>query len=105
MRKKIAMRWRRLCLRRGAEITSEGMVFSKKTLKESGWNRKDNGYQIKATYKRNKYSVADDDMLKAYKMLSWCMDVEDEEEVDPEGVHTIGGIWVGETGRVDWIRE
>lgn len=105
MRKKFAMRWRRSCLRRGVEITSEGMVFSKKKLKESGWSRKDNGYQIKATYKRNKYSVADDDMLKAYKLLSWCMDVEDEEEEDPEGVHTIGGIWLGDTGKSEWIRE
>ena len=105
MRKKFAMRWRRSCLRRGVEITSEGMVFSKKELKESGWSRKDNGYQIKATYKRNKYSVADDDMLKAYKLLSWCMDVEDEEEADPDGIHTIGGIWLSDTGKSEWIRE
>ena len=105
MRKKFAMRWRKQVLRRGAEILSEGMVFSKHELRENGYIRKDNGYQVRARYKRNTYSVADDDMLKAYKLLAWCMDVEDEEEADPEGVHTIGGIWVGDTGRADWIRE
>ena len=105
MRRKIAMRWRRQVLRRGAEILSEGMVFSKHELRENGYVRKDNGYQVKARYKRNTYSVADDYILKCYKLLSWCMDVEDEEEADPEGVHTVGGIWVGDTGRADWIRE
>ena len=44
-------------------------------------------------------------MLKAYKLLSWCMDDEDEEEADPDGVHTIGGISDGETGKADWICE
>lgn len=105
MRKKIAMRWRREVLRRGAEIRSEGMVFNKAELREQGFKRRDNGYQIKARYKRNTYSVADDDMLKAYKLLSWCMDVEDEEEKDKEGIHTIGGIWLSDTGRSEWIRE
>lgn len=104
MRKKFAMRWRRSCLRRGVDITSEGMVFSKKILKEFGWGRKDNGYQIRATYKRNKYSVADDDMLKAYKLLSWCMDVEDEEETNEAGSRTIGGLCLTDSGRADWIR-
>lgn len=105
MRKKIAMRWRRQVLRRGAEILSEGMVFSKRELSENGYVRKDNGYQVKVRYKRNTYSVADDDILKCYKMLSWCMDVEDEETADPEGIHTIGGIWIGDTGKAEWIRE
>lgn len=105
MRKKFAMRWRKQVLRRGAEIQSEGLVFSKKQPREEGLTKSDNAYQVKAKYKRNTYSVADDDMLKCYKLLSWCMDVEDEEESDPEGVHTIGGIWVGETGKADWIRE
>lgn len=105
MRKKFAMRWRRQVLRRGAEIQSEGMVFSKVELLENCLTKSDNAYQIKAKYKRSVYSVADDDMLKAYKLLSWCMDVEDEEEADEDGVHTIGGIWVSDTGKADWIRE
>lgn len=105
MRNKIAMRWRREVLRRGAEILSEGMVFSKRELHERGYVRRDNGYRVKVKYKRNIYSVADDDMLKCYKLLSWCMDVEDEEEADEDGIHTIGGIWISKTGRADWIRE
>lgn len=105
MRKKFAMRWRRRALHRGAVILSEGLVFSKHELREENLTKSDNAYEIKARYKRNTYSVADDDMLKAYKLLSWCMDVEDEEEEDPEGVHTIGGIWLSDTGKSEWIRE
>lgn len=105
MRKKFAMRWRRQALRRGAEILSEGLVFSRQELHEEGLTKRDNAYRIKVKYKRNTYDVADDDMLKAYKLLSWCMDVEDEEGADPDGVYTIGGTWLGETGRADWIRE
>ena len=105
MRKKIAMRWRRQVLRRGAVILDEGLVFSKRELFEEGLQKRDNAYKVCAKYKRNTYDVADDDMLKAYKLLSWCMDVEDEEENDPEGVRTIGGIWISETGKADWIRE
>lgn len=105
MRKKIAMRWRRQVLRRGAVILEERPVFTKRELLEEGLQKRDNAYKVRAKYKRNTYDVADDDMLKAYKLLSWCMDVEDEEETDPEGVHTVGGIWVGETGKADWIRE
>lgn len=104
MRKKIAMRWRRQVLRRGAVILEERPVFTKRELFEEGLQKRDNAYKVRAKYKRNTYDVADDDMLKAYKLLSWCMDVEDE-EADPDGVRTIGGIWVGETGKADWIRE
>lgn len=105
MRKKIAMRWRRQVLRRGAVILEERPVFTKRELFEEGLQKRDNAYEVRVKYKRNTYDVADDDMLKAYKLLSWCMDVEDEEDADPDGVHTIGGIWVGETGKADWIRE
>lgn len=104
MRKKIAMRWRRACLRRGAEILEEKLVFSKVELIEEKLKQRDNAYRVKARYKGNTYDVADDDMLKAYKLLSWCMDVEDEEEPDEEGVHTVGGIWYTDTGRADWVR-
>lgn len=105
MRKKFAMRWRRQVLRRGAVILEERPVFTKRELLEEGLQKRDNAYKVRAKYKRNTYDVADDDMLKAYKLLSLCMDVEDEEEADPEGARTIGGIWIGETGKADWIRE
>lgn len=104
MRKKIAMRWRRSCLSRGAEIIEEKPVFSKRELFKEGLEKRDNAYGIRARYKDNIYSVADDDMLKAYKLLSWCMDTADEEDDDPDGVHTIGGIWLSDSGRADWIR-
>ena len=103
MRKKIAMRWRRACLRRGAKILDEKLVFSKVELFEENLKQRDNAYKIKAKYKDNTYNVADDDVLKAYKLLSWCMDVADEEQTDEDCVHTIGGIWCTDTGRADWI--
>lgn len=103
MRKKHAMRWRKFALRRGAEIITEGLVFSKQELRENNLKKKDNAYQVKVRYKHNVYNVADDDMLKTYKLLCWCMDVADEEEED--NVYTIGGIWISETGRADWIKE
>ena len=104
MRKKIAMRWRRECLRRGAEILEEKPVFSKVELFEENLKQRDNAYKVKARYRGNIYDVADDDMLKAYKLLVWCMDIEDEEHADEEGVHTVGGIYCTDTGRVDWVR-
>lgn len=76
MRKKFAMRWRRLALRMGAEILSEKMVFSKQELNSHGFLRKDNGYCIQARYKGHTYCVADDDILSAYKLLCWCMEPE-----------------------------
>lgn len=47
MRKKIAMRWRREALRRGAVITSEKWVFDKKELRERGLQKSDNGYAVR----------------------------------------------------------
>lgn len=103
MRKKFAMRWRRQAIRRGAEIQSEGMVFSKEELRENGLTKSDNAFQIKAKYKRNVYSVADTDMLKAYKLLSWCMDVADEEELYNE--YSLCGVCIAETGKANWRKE
>ena len=74
MRKKIARRWRREALRRGVIITSEKMVFSRKEMREHGYVRRDNSYAIEATFNGLKYSVADDDMLSAYKLLIWCIE-------------------------------
>lgn len=103
MRKKIAMRWRRACLRRGAEILVEKPVFSKVELFEENLKQRDNAYKVEAKYKGRTYDVADDDMLKAYKLLSWCMDVADEKQAEEDGAHTIGGIWCTDTGRADWV--
>lgn len=99
MRKKIAMRWRRQALRRGAVITSEKWVFNKQELKERGLQKNDNGYAVKAKYKGFVYNVADDDMLKAYKLLIWCMDVADE-----DNKNLLGGICRTNTGESSWIR-
>ena len=76
MRKKIAMRWRRRAMCMGATILSEGMVFSKKDLHKEGFERRDNGYRVRAKYKGRTYDVADDDILAAYKLLCWCMEPE-----------------------------
>ena len=103
MRKKIGMRWRRACLRRGGKVEREGPAFTKKELREDGLTR--NAYLIELKYKRNTYRIVDEDMLSAYKLAYWCMDIEDEEEADPDGIHTIGGIWLSDTGKADWIRE
>lgn len=103
MRKKYAMRLRRDTLRRGAEILSEGMVFSKRELHDQNLKRKDNGYCVKVRYKGSTYNVADDDMLKAYKLLSWCMDVADEDE--EKEAYVIGGICLSSTGKADWMRD
>ena len=105
MRKKIAMRWRKACLRRGAEILEERPVFSKADLLKENIKKRENAFKIAARYKSNVYDVADDDMLKAYKLLSWCMDVEDERCTDTDRAYTIGGIWYTDTGRADWIKE
>ena len=105
MRKKFAMKLRREVLRRGAEIQSEGLVFSKKELREQNLKRSDNGYSVKALYEGFKLNVADDDMLKTYRFLLWCMDAicEDKKKDEENGVCTIGGTWLGDTGRADWI--
>lgn len=99
MRKKIAMRWRREALRRGAVITSEKWVFNKQELREKGLQKNDNGYAVKVKYKSFVYNVADDDMLKAYKLLIWCMDVADEDDKN-----LLGGICRTNTGESSWIR-
>lgn len=61
MRKKIAMRWRRQVLRRGAVILEERPVFTKRELFEEGLQKRDNAYKVRAKYKHNTYDVADDD--------------------------------------------
>ena len=73
MRKKIAMRYRKDAMRHGAQILGEGMVFSPRELRTQNLSKKDNGYHILAKFGDDTYSVADDDMLTAYKLLLWCI--------------------------------
>lgn len=76
MRKKIAMRWRREALRRGAVLREEKMVFSKKGLRENNLKRKHNGFSFCAEYKGWKWRICADDMLAAYKLFVEEMDYE-----------------------------
>lgn len=63
MRKKIAKRLRRQCLRGGMEIIKE--EFSR----EPGWKRKDCGVCVKAKYHGWTIMAIGFDWLEAYRML------------------------------------
>ena len=76
MRKKIAIRWRREALRRGAILSDEKMVFSKKEMRENNTKRKSNGFSFCAEYKGWRWVVCSDDMLTAYKTFVNAMDDE-----------------------------
>lgn len=76
MRKKIAMRWRREALRRGAILSDEKMVFSKKELRENNLKRKHNGFSFCAEYNGWNWMICADDMLAAYKMFIEEIDCE-----------------------------
>ena len=78
MRKKIANRWRREALRRGAIIRNEGNVFSKKELREQGLDKSDNTFKFDAEYNGFTWMIAADDALDAYRMFVDMMDYEDE---------------------------
>lgn len=103
MRKKFAMRLRRKLMRRGVKINSEGLVFSKKELRKDNLSGHDNAYQISVSYKRHHISIADDDILKAYKLLEWCLDVIDEDEVS-EG-EVLCGACRCDTGNCMWSKD
>lgn len=77
MRKKIAMRWRRKALRRGAEIKKERILLAKKHMVLIDRPRKYNGFTIEGSYKGHKFSLISDDALDAYKLLCWHLDLED----------------------------
>ena len=76
MRKRIAMRWRREALRRGAILSNEKMVFSKKELRENNLKRKHNGFSFCAEYNGWNWMICADDMLAAYKMFIEEIDYE-----------------------------
>lgn len=51
MRKKIAMKLRKDALRRGADLSGEKYVFSKRELRRQGLKASDNGYCLVLRYK------------------------------------------------------
>lgn len=76
MRNKIAMRWRRKILRRGAVLKNEKPSFSKKELRENGLRKKHNGFRFDADYNGWKWTICDKDKLAAYKFFIEVMDDE-----------------------------
>ena len=85
MRKKIAMRWRREALRRGAVLRDEKMIFSKSEIAEYGYRRKDNGFGFIAEYNGWTFMICEKDMLAAYKLFIECMDLYPERR-DKRGI-------------------
>ena len=65
MRRKIAKRLRRQCLREGLEILKEGFC------KEPGWRRKDCGYAAVFKYRGWEIRACAFDMLEVYR---WMLD-------------------------------
>ncbi len=84
MRKKIAMRWRRKALRMGAIIHSEKPCMSKKELRKEGLTATEAGFGIEMEYKGQKYTIAANTMLDAYKLMVWVIEDQDE-----WGAHTV----------------
>jgi len=84
MRKKIAMRWRRKALRMGAIIHSEKPCMSKKELRKEGLTATEAGFGIEMEYKGQKYTIAANTMLDAYKLMVWVI-----EDLDEWGEHTV----------------
>lgn len=76
MKKKIAMRWRRQALRKGAIIKNEGLVFSKQELLENNLKKKHNGFRFDAEYKGWNWMICAKDRLSAYKLFVLDMDNE-----------------------------
>ena len=76
MKKKIAMRWRRKALRKGAIFSNEHLVFSKAELRDNNLKNKHNGFGFTAEYNGWKWCICDEDMLSAYKFFALMMDDE-----------------------------
>ena len=79
MRKKFAMRCRREVLRRGAIILNERPILSKQERNEGNIKKKYTGFEVNVKYRGSAYCIAGRDMLEAYRLLIWALDVEDEE--------------------------
>lgn len=78
MRKKIAMKLRKDALRRGACLSGERYVFSKRELRRQGLKASDNGYCLVLRYKGETYYVSDNTMLWCYRIVLDVMDAADE---------------------------
>ena len=63
MRRKIAKRLRRQCLKEGVEIIKEEFD------REPGWKRKDCGYVAKVKYRGWTITSCGEDMLSAWKFI------------------------------------
>ena len=89
MRRKIAKRWRKEILRRGAVIVREGIVFSPGERKAMGIPKGQQGYAVVVRFNGWTYHVADShDALGAYKLFMECLDMEAD---DAGNVHKVPG--------------
>lgn len=78
MRKKIAMKLRKDALRRGADLSGERYILSKRELRRRGLKPGDNGYCLVLRYKGEVIHVADNTMLWCYRIVLDAMDAIDE---------------------------
>lgn len=67
MRRKIAKRLRRECMRNGIQITKEAFIC------EPGWKRKDCGYEINFVYRGWKVWCCGHDILQAWRDAKWTI--------------------------------
>lgn len=67
MRRKIAKRLRRECMRDGIQITKEAFI------REPGWKRKDCGYEINFVYRGWKVWCCGHDILQAWRDAKWTI--------------------------------
>lgn len=77
MRKKIAKRWRREAMRRGAIILREGPILTKQELAEEHLGKKHRGFYFVAKYRGWEHHVAGRDALDAYRIF--VQELDDEE--------------------------
>lgn len=78
MQKKIARKLRKDALRRGAILSGEKYVLSKRELRRRGLKPSDNGYCLVLRYKGEVIHVADNTMLWCYRLVLDIMDTIDE---------------------------
>lgn len=67
MRRKIAKRLRRECLRNGIRITKEVVI------REPDWKKKDWGYEINFVYRGWKMWCCGHDILQAWRDAKWTI--------------------------------
>lgn len=77
MRKKIAKRWRREAMRRGAIILREGPILTKQELAEENISKRHRGFCVVAKYHGWEHHVVGLDALDAYRIF--VQELDDEE--------------------------